>query len=642
MKTRFYGILGLSCLTMALAYLAYSLSYKQPWLIQKIPRRHPNVIFIILDAARSDHFSCYGYLKDTTPCIDKIAANGTIFLDHFSNASHTMKSVPKYLFSRYYSQNIFQYDNWIWGVKTFYNPKDIFYKLDDEQIILPAVFKISGYKTAIFTNHICFVDNDYVVKAFEKCFRYDAPRTKPGDKHIFSGLISYIRKNKQKNFFIYCHVMSPHTPYPPKQEDAEFLEDIDPSKIGKVREKFFLAKNRKSKGWTKEELEILSGLYDGNLKHTDRWVGALYAEMQKLGLEENTLFIISSDHGESLGKHNRITHFGRPYDTLIKVPLIMIYPKAIPHSVKIDGLTESVDIMPTILDICGIELPEGKTADGKSLFKLMRGEAKGKDAVFTEYSIRTKDYKYIKTTKTKRLFDLKIDPGETQNILKDHPDIAKTMSSQFTSFMKSYKKRFKNSKVKPPLDFPFYLNIWFFDIQPASAIETVYDKRNYKYVLENILRRKKSWVMNNKKQTFPGLFCIPKNTPPETLSMSVSLPDGAYSISLLMESEKDIAFSTEKIGFRSRFDKNKDFDKPLKISYPIKNNKKTCYIDIGKIEIKNKSFLMQIDFKPPDKQVYVFRHIKFSPAESNKKGAKALSEEEMKKTKERLETLGYL
>jgi len=97
----------------------------------------PNILFILLDAARADHISCYGYEKNTTPFTDEISHEGTLFLNHFSNGSHTFESIPSLFFSRYYTLPIFQQMPWTWGKQE--HPSTISNKYDNEQILLPEI-----------------------------------------------------------------------------------------------------------------------------------------------------------------------------------------------------------------------------------------------------------------------------------------------------------------------------------------------------------------------------------------------------------------------------------------------------------------------------------------------------------------------
>ena len=112
----------------------------------------PNVIFIVLDASRADHFSGYGYPKDTTPRMDRLAAEGAVFLNNFSQGSDTQTSLPRILSSRHYSLKIFQEDRLSWGLRQR-TPETVSKMRDAEQAFLPEMLSAAGYRTAIVTDH---------------------------------------------------------------------------------------------------------------------------------------------------------------------------------------------------------------------------------------------------------------------------------------------------------------------------------------------------------------------------------------------------------------------------------------------------------------------------------------------------------
>ncbi|MFH1415997.1 MAG: sulfatase [Elusimicrobiota bacterium] len=599
--------------------------------------RDINVIFVLLDGARADHLSSYNYDKNTTPNIDRIAAGGALFLNHFSNATATLKSVPRYMSSRYYSAPIFQHDSFMWGIRTPWEAENILDAFDDEQIILPEVLEINGYKTAIFTNHGWFDERTYLVRKFMSAFRYEVSQTDAEDENYFPEMISWIRNNKENKFFIYCHIMSPHPPYPPNREEEEFLKAFNELEIDGVRRKFH--RLNKNEPWTAKQLEILEGLYDSDLKHTDKLIGMLYDDLKEMGLSDNTLIVITADHGWGLGEHESLRCGSLPWDSELKIPLIMSCPKAVPAGKKIKKLTESVDVVPTILDLCGLKMPEGKTLDGVNLKKVMHGKSPGKEAVFTEQSIRTKKYKYItKPDGYRLLYNIEKDPRETRDIKEEHPVVADRLHSKLVETMEPYKNRFENAKLKPPLKFPFYFNMKQFEIMAENMIK-VNTRKGYN---DAAVKRSAghSWILN---EFYLGdLYSIPQNKRVESISINAPLPNGDYDIYLLLESAKIIEQGHLKdLGLKARFEHTEEFAYPLDISYPIEQDNKTCYLNMGKAMIKNGRFRMELDFMPPDMRVYKLRHIKFIPEGSEEYQKKAISKKKITRLKDQLKSQGY-
>ena len=611
-----------------------------PVKLGRLIQERPNVIFIVLDAARADHFSGYGYPENTTPYMDAIARRGATFLNNFSPGTHTLVSVPRYFSSRYFSKSIWGLSEWDWGIRSE-NIESILLNYDDQQIFLPDLISRDGYKTAIFHDHACFTEHSLILSLFQEAyslrdsFHYPAPV----DKEIVAKTISWIEKNRDGKLFIYCHIMSPHEPYPPKKEDFDFIGDRNSSMLQYVRKKGFTRKSWFADDWTENELEYLRILYDSNLKHTDNYVGALYNKLVELGLEDKTLIILTSDHGENLGEHNVLGHGFRTYDSVTHVPLVMVYPPLIPAGVRINGLTESIDIMPTVLDICGIELPRGKEMDGVSLLQFIAEPDNGKPAIFTHESIRTEDYRYITPN---RLYDLKKDPGEITNIAPENEQLTDKLRSLFNETMQPHRERYQNARrVKPP-DYPFYILIHQFQVKPLDAFERCTNRNQNFLQVINDISPQKSWLINN-RSSGSGIICIPANGTPPLLTISGSLPDGIYSVSILVESSGKTPISQITSNLKFSFEPTGNLSQPLNTK-PIPGKPETCqYFNLGPVEIREKHFYLRISFNPPDNNPLAIRHIRFIPDQITAEiPARVITEEELLKKRESIKVLGYL
>jgi len=601
--------------------------------------RRPNVIFIVLDAARADHFSCYGYKKITTPNIDKIAERGAVFLNNFSPGTHTLSSIPRLLSSRYFSINLFQHDLMRWGSRWEF-PETIFNRMDDQQILLPEIIANNGYRVIAFHNHGCCLPNTELGKTFDQDYYCFVSKNEPKDEQLISGIISWIEKNKASGqpFFIYYHIMSPHEPYPQKSEDHQILSEDSPAVIEAVRDKFHQREKDTPDGWSKEELRILHGLYDGNLLHSDRWIGILDEKLHELDLDDNTLMIITSDHGERLGEHGSLGHAGPPWDALTHIPLIMRYPHLIPPRIQVSGFTESIDIMPTILDICNIPIPDNKAMDGVSLLSIIHNPQAGKKAVFTDSSIRTDKYKYIIDGKSELLYDLENDPGEEKNIASHNPELTMNMGEMYQKAIAPYQKRFNEAKTISTPEFSFYYSSGL-NITPNNRVEKIEDIRNNSRASIENLSDRKSWVLNDHKVRW-RLFCLPGNGTPPPITLSANIPNGKYQISILVESPLSSPCSPAEFGLLYRFDQKTPFQLPGKVNTISQDYH---YLDLGEGWIRNTNFSMEMNFHPPDNKPYIIRHVKFAPIVPIAREAGQIPEaDEIRKRRDSLKALGYL
>ena len=246
----------------------------------------PNVILIILDAARPDHFSCYGYEKDTTPSIDAIAQGGKVFLNHFAQSTNTYGSLRQLFSSRYFSKEIFEMDGWCWGVKRT-SPMSLMRDFDPEQTMLPAVLSMNGYKTAIFTQHAMHTKQTDLVKSFQVYYPIGLDQKAPFSS-IVDPVADWLSNNKKNSFFMYLHLMYPHSPYPKEFEKNEFLINANgnpftESQINNTKNKFSSTPNHipYQEGFTEADYRCLRGLYDCNLNQADDIVGKVYAKLKK-------------------------------------------------------------------------------------------------------------------------------------------------------------------------------------------------------------------------------------------------------------------------------------------------------------------------------------------------------------------------
>ncbi len=606
------------------------------------PEIKPNVVLIVLDAARADHLSTYGYKKNTTPHIDEIARDGAVFLRTFAQGTHTYISVPSYLSSRYYSTPAWGVSEWDWNIRNL-APEAIARDRDPEQVFLPEIFAENGYRTALFHDHACFTDHSFLVSLFDESYslRDDNPYPNPADREIIKAAIAWMEKNRDRNFFLYCHIMSPHEPYPPKEEDAEFLDGREPGFFARIRNKMFKRKNLSAADWNEEELSGLIGLYDSNLKHTDRWVGVLADALAEMGLAENTLLIITADHGENLGQHDLLGHgFPKPYDSVTHVPMIMRYPNIIPAGIRVSGRTELVDLLPTIIAACGISLPPGKKPDGMNMLSLLSSPDSGKDEVFTRHSIRADGYLYFTAG---QLYDLTEDPDQTQDIAGEQPETKNRLQALFRDRMAPYQERYNQALRTEPPDFPFYTLIHEFVIEPENAFETCSLPQTGISPLIKKAAPRKPWLLNTTPSN-AGLFSLPgiDRLPELTISMW-SLPDGIYRVSILLQTEDSHSPSRLAEHFRIT-DKQTPGEELFLQCHPVEGHGAGWYyLDLGNIRITDRIFKLTLNVEPDGDRPIAIRHLRFIPEGlAGEIPGSELSEEKRRKTRKSIETLGYL
>ncbi len=601
------------------------------------PGPPPNIVFVLLDAARADHFSGYGYPRPTTPEIDRIGEKGAVFLNTFVPATETFAVMPLIMSSRYFSRPIFQMDTWGWGVRRE-TPETIFQDFDDGQILLPEFLTGIGYRTAIFRNHPWFADPTDFVRAFDESYFFPTSIKKPVDGDMVSAVLEWVGIHSSEPFFVYYHVMSPHQPYPPKAEDSLFINPGEEEALAAAREKFEGPGGSSAGNWSEEEIQYFRALYDSNLAHSDRWVGRLYEGLEELGLAEDTIFIVTSDHGTLLGEHGRLTYgCFPPWDAIIKVPLIMVWPGQIPARVRVKGLTEAVDIFPTICDLAGLELPPGKRLDGISLRRLFFNPAGGKEAIYVKNAVRTKNYKYM--IDKDLFFDLIEDPGETRNISDQIPDDFKEeLKQDYERDKEPFRERYLQAVLRSPPPEPFYFPVNVFTITPSSGYRKFGSEKFPSHLLAGS-PPEKAWHLNTLDRR-GYLICSPGEKAPPPLNLASPLPDGDYLVSLLIAPLNGRPFSPDGKEFRARFQDSGPFISPISVrEFSIDDEGPFYYLDYGRVLVQAGSFSIELNFQPSPMAAFIIHYLQFSPPAAPAPAPKGKAElREMIKS---LKELGY-
>lgn len=455
-----------------------------------MPLPQPNIVLIVIDALRAGNVGCYGYDKPTSPNIDALARDGVLFENAFSTINVTDPSFTTILSGKYpVSHGMI--DHGIMSEK-IYGPRL------GGLVLLQSILKSKGYTTigvdwlgrwhkwgfdyysgplgkmmtlfnfTVFTRIknikpvnavIEFIKNKVNRGMFSNFYApYD--KATPVTNHA----IKMLRRHHDKSFFLFIHYWDTHIPYKPPQKhlrqfegllyhpEVEKIEDVTAS-LAELDWKDFLQNYMKDMRSTKEVL----ARYDASLHYVDSEIGRLIKKINELGILDNTLFVITADHGESLTEHGIYFDHHGLYDELIHVPLVIYYPKAVPAK-EINTDVQHVDVVPTILDLAGIDQAQGDF-DGKSFTSLFNGASDNNDFhpfVYIEearserkFAIRTRKYKYIFALSEKdalcdycgrvhggveELFDLENDPGEKVNIVDQNPEIRNNLREAAIKF----------------------------------------------------------------------------------------------------------------------------------------------------------------------------------------------------------------
>jgi arylsulfatase A-like enzyme len=418
--------------------------------------RDVNIILISIDTLNPKHLGVYGNERDTSPTIDSLANEGTLFLKAFS---HSPKTSPSHmsLFTSLYP-SVHKIRNW--------NKLEGGYSLDHHLITLPEILSNVGYNTAAFTGGGNVQSSIGFGNGFDV---YD------NEDQLWEDAFTWLDQNHRSKFFMFLHTFKVHSPYLPAAPYNDMFGSKYEGKIIDSEKGLWAHFNTNYKDgsafpgshhlfWDQvdkddpRDVERLVALYDGGIRFmSDQLVGTLMHRLKKYGLSENTLIVFTSDHGEEFLQHGDFLH-KELYDEHLQVPLVIKFPEREELRGRIvEKQVSHVDLVPTILEY--LTLPVPILAQGTSLFPTLEG--KGLDLpVFGERivisdvadkkkAVRTLDWKYIwwPTKKKKELFYLADDPGELTNVSDQYPDMTAKLHRQIEEWMQENQERGKTTQT---------------------------------------------------------------------------------------------------------------------------------------------------------------------------------------------------
>ncbi|MFQ5353410.1 MAG: sulfatase-like hydrolase/transferase [Thermodesulfobacteriota bacterium] len=382
-----------------------------------------NVLIITLDAVRADHLGFMGNKTVKTPCLDRMAAEGVVFKNHFAQSHITIPSHVSMLASKF-PRTINTMDNYKYNFPVLNT--------------IPERLGKEGYRCSAVVSAALL--NPEWCRGIERGFGDYFPvlgMERAGSQCV-NILSDWISADREKPFFSWIHIFDAHFPYQaPKPFHKMYAAGTgkDSKAVDSV-EMHALTKNwLTQKGITDVDLPISE--YGAEITYLDYELDRLFKHMEALGVLDNTLIMITADHGEYLGERgNYFCHVG-VFDETMRIPLIIRLPEKLPAGEVVEGMSMNIDLVPTALEILGLK---GDGLEGSSLMPLIEKKAEevheyviDEGAHGSQIAIRTTKWKFIKTLedvsyspgfKLKKglteLYDLVNDPGETTNAAKEN------------------------------------------------------------------------------------------------------------------------------------------------------------------------------------------------------------------------------
>ena len=483
------GVLGVAgCLAEEASEFPQDANPEGAEVVETAPR--PRVILMLsLDTLRADHLGFYGYEKFTSPVLDMIAAEGVVFEDASAASPWTLPSHASMLTGLYPKHH---------GVRTMSTG------LPDDVATLAAMLAEAGFETAAVVNSTWLRQENYrITRDFDKyLFIEDIAHRRAPNSWVTDQAIEWLDEMREERLFVFVHYYDIHSDYASEpayeklfttpydgivdgtgwqltrvnleEEHIELChERFDPERctFGTAGGSLVVDSSVEKLEFDRDDVRRLNELYDAGVRQLDAELSRLFAWMRREGVLDETLLIVTSDHGEEFMEHGRVDHFVPMWQELLRVPLVFRGP-GLRVGARIEAPVSLVDLAPTIVSLAGAELAE--PTDGVDLSPLMRstpeagdeatavgriladrylyGEAAGgltyvewMEGVFPLHrSVRRGRHKLVWESKgqTYALYDLEVDPGESIDVRAENPEITKDLIAEM-------QRRFSDEGLEP-------------------------------------------------------------------------------------------------------------------------------------------------------------------------------------------------
>ena len=399
----------------------------------------PSLLVIVIDTQRADHLSSYGYARPTSPGLDALATRGARFTSAVSVSNRTGTSMASLWTGMLPSRH---------GV---FRTGDV---LDEHFVTVAELLRVRGYRTG------AWCPNPSLDRAFGHAQGWDAYdddvlkrvaddarapwRRWETATAINERALRWIAERPEQPFFAWLHYRDVHGPYVPPPPYDEMFPPLGTRPIAAAEaaaRPVYLTLPGDG-----NDLQHYLGQYDGGVRYTDQRIAELLAELERRGVLERTVVVVTSDHGEAFLEHGQWNHDASLYEEEVHVPLIVVRPGG--SARVVERVVSSLDLFPTLLALAGAPVP---SSDGESLLPLLAGEDAGyrRERAYAESrapwrrvqrAVREGRWKLIARERiaarlfgsSLELYDLASDPGEARDLAAAEPARAQAMAEELS------------------------------------------------------------------------------------------------------------------------------------------------------------------------------------------------------------------
>jgi arylsulfatase A-like enzyme len=412
------------------------------------PDRPRNLVLISIDTLRADHLGCYGYQRPTSPAIDAVAEAGVVFEDASATSPWTFPSHASLLTGLYPRRH---------GAS---QPERA---LAGDVIHIAAWLQQHGFRTAAVVNSTWF-KRPGMRKGFDDfVFVPETVDAREPSRVTELALLRLRRFDRATPFFLFLHYYDVHSDYRSMPEyERMFAGDYRGRANGSTRQLLAFLLGRTD--FEEDDVRHLRDLYDAGIRQLDDQLAKIFRDLRNRGLLDQTLLVVTADHGEEFLEHGSLLHGATQYQEVIRAPLVFA-GAGIPAGVRVTTPVSLVDVMPTTLAVLGVPIPDSLDGiDLQSLWKqpdpalaqrLLFLDAtrniteQGRLVGGSRRGVRWGRFKleHDAETRESRLFDLTLDPAERHDVEDTHPEVA----ARLFEALKEYLEQAPASRRSEPL-----------------------------------------------------------------------------------------------------------------------------------------------------------------------------------------------
>ncbi len=379
----------------------------------RVPGEAKNVVVLTIDTLRASKLRPYNSRSRVqTPALDAFAEDATLFERAQTPENWTKPSVASILTSL---------------TPMTHGTKADAASLPEAALMVSEVYKDAGFSTATFLANGYVSDRFGFDQGWDHYTNYIRETRNSGADNVFREAADWIEEHQDERFFVYIQTIDPHVVYDPPDELLRLYDENPESYGGQVSNRMTAQllegakRNPPEVVFTAADEQRLKDLHDGEITFHDRYFGPFIDELKELGLYEDMIFVITSDHGEEFNEHGSWGHGHSVYQELLHVPLIVRWPAAEAAGMRVPEVVTTMDIAPTILEASGVEVPE--VFEGSSLLGYLRGAPPSRPAL--AFSDFMEDRRVLVAGRWKlilrgnlrwTMFDLEDDPGEEHEL----------------------------------------------------------------------------------------------------------------------------------------------------------------------------------------------------------------------------------